>query len=133
MQTDSLPVLSLKAGSDQFSREIGASFRQFGFALVCDHGIDPEIIARAWRLTADFFALPEEEKRSYFIEGLSGARGYTPFGTEVAKGAKAHDLKEFWHVGRDLPVGHELSASMPPNIWPTHPSGFRETFSELYA
>ena len=65
--------------------------------------------------------------------GQGGARGYTAFGTEIAKGAKAHDLKEFWHVGRDLPPGHPLSDSMPPNIWPGQPAGFRETFETLYA
>ena len=42
------------------------------------------------------------------IPGGGGARGYTPFGIETAKGAKAHDLKEFWHVGRDLPAGPPL-------------------------
>ena len=37
----------------------------------------------------------------------------------IAKDAKHHDLKEFWHVGRDLPEGSPLAdASMPPNVWP---------------
>ena len=62
-----------------------------------------------------------------------GARGYTPFGTEKAKDAQVHDLKEFWHVGRDLPSGHALSEFMAPNVWPDEVEGFRETFSELYA
>ncbi len=131
---DTLPVLSLADEPARFSAEIGDSFKTFGFAMVKDHGLDPELVARAWQLTAEFFALPEAEKRSYLIPGQGGARGYTAFGTEIAKGAKAHDLKEFWHVGRDLPAGHPLAdASMPPNIWPVRPAGFRETFEELYA
>ena len=133
MDLASLPVLSLNADPARFSREIGESFRAFGFALVKDHGLDPALLERAWRLTAAFFALPEAEKRAYFQPGLAGARGYTPFATEIAKGAAVHDLKEFWHVGRDLPPGHPLSASMPPNIWPAHPEGFRETFTALFA
>lgn len=133
MELDTLPVLSLADEPTRFAREIGDSFRTFGFALVCDHGIDPTLIARAWRLTEEFFALPDAEKRSYFVEGGAGARGYTPFGTEIAKGAKLHDLKEFWHVGRDLPAGHPLAdASMPPNVWPRQPDGFRECFEELF-
>ncbi|MBW8784998.1 MAG: isopenicillin N synthase family oxygenase [Novosphingobium sp.] len=132
MELTSLPVLSLADEPSRFAREIGDSFKRFGFALVRDHGIDPELIARAWELTAAFFALPEAEKRAYYVEGLAGARGYTPFGTEVAKGASAHDLKEFWHVGRDLPPRHPLAASMPPNLWPARPAGFRETFEPLY-
>jgi isopenicillin N synthase-like dioxygenase len=133
MDLATLPVLSLADDPAQFSREIGGSFRAFGFALVRDHGIDPALISDCWRLTAEFFALPETEKRRYFVEGLAGARGYTPFRTEIAKGATETDLKEFWHVGRDLPPGSPLAASMPPNIWPDRPAGFRENFGRLFA
>ncbi len=131
---DTLPVLSLADDKARFSQEIGDSFKTFGFALVKDHGIDAGLIARAWELTGQFFALPEAVKRSYFDPAISGARGYTPFGTEIAKGAKVSDLKEFWHVGRDLPEGSPLAdASMPPNVWPAQPAGFRDVFEELYA
>ena len=133
MDLATLPVLSLADATDTLARDLGDSFATFGFALVKDHGLDPALVARAWDLTAQFFALPEAEKRGYLVPGQGGARGYTAFGTEIAKGAKAHDLKEFWHVGRDLPAGHPLSDSMPPNIWPTRPEGFRETFETLYA
>lgn len=134
MELETLPILSLSDDAARFSDEIGDCFKSFGFALVKDHGINPALIARAWQLTAEFFALPQAEKRSYFIEGQGGARGFTPFGTEIAKGATAHDLKEFWHVGRDLPAGHPLAdSSMPPNIWPIRPKAFRETFETLYA
>jgi hypothetical protein len=60
---------------------------------------------RAEEKAKAFFALPEEVKRKYAL-GRGGARGYTPFGIETAKGHKAHDLKEFWHVGRELAAGH---------------------------
>lgn len=133
MPLTSLPVLSLADEPAQFSQSIGDSFKTFGFAMVKDFGIDPALIDRAYQLTGQFFALPEAEKRAYYIEGIAGARGYTPFGTEIAKGAKAHDLKEFWHVGRDLAPGNPLEDSMPPNIWPDRPEGFRETFTQLYA
>ncbi len=134
MDLATLPVLSLADDATSFSAAIGDSFRSFGFAMVRDHGIDADLIARAWDLTEAFFALPEDEKRSYYVQGISGARGYTPFKTEIAKGATAHDLKEFWHVGRDLPAGHLLlSPSMPPNIWPTRPAEFQEVFTRLYA
>ncbi len=133
MDLATLPVLSLADAPDTLARDLGDSFARFGFAMVKDHGLNPALVARAWDLTAQFFALPEADKRGYLIPGQGGARGYTAFGTEIAKGAKAHDLKEFWHVGRDLPAGHKLADSMPPNIWPTRPEGFRETFEELYA
>lgn len=133
MPLTTLPVLSLADEPARFSQQIGDSFKTFGFALVRDHGIDQGLIDTAWRLTGEFFALPDAEKRRYFVEGGAGARGYTPFGTEIAKGAKLHDLKEFWHVGRDLPAGHRLAdASMPPNVWPDRPAGFRACFDALF-
>jgi len=128
-----IPVLSLADAPERLSRDLGESFRQHGFAMVRDHGIDPALIEQGWRLSREFFSLPEAEKRRYFIPGGGGARGYTPFGTEIAKDALVHDLKEFWHVGRDVPPGHALAASMPPNVWPERPENFDETFSRLYA
>lgn len=132
-QSGHLPVISLSRDASALPARLSESFANFGFAMVSDHGIDPDLIARAWRLTRDFFALPEAEKRTWFDPALAGARGYTPFGREIAKGAKVHDLKEFWHIGRDLPAGHPLADSMPPNIWPNQPAEFEQTFRALYA
>jgi len=116
-----------------FSQKLGRSFEDYGFAIIADHGIPDELIHRAEEKARAFFALPEETKRKYLIEGSGGARGYTPFGIETAKGAKAHDLKEFWHVGRDLPAGHKFRDHMPDNLWPAEVSGFKETFQEIFA
>ena len=90
MDLASLPVLSLKSDPASLAAELGGSFRQFGFAMVTDHGIAPELIAQAWQQTRTFFALPEPEKRGYFVEGQGGARGYTDFPTlaEEAQPAK---------------------------------------------
>ena len=133
MNPDTLPVLSLAAPSGDLARDLGGSFQRFGFALVSDHGLDAALVTRGWELTAAFFALPEAEKRRWHVPGGGGQRGYTPFGTEIAKGAKAHDLKEFWHVGRELAPGDTLAAMMQANVWPDAPADFRDTFTALYA
>lgn len=129
MNRDTLPVLSLASDPAALARDLGESFQSFGFALVCDHGLDPALVARGWHLTEAFFALPEAEKRRYQVAGGGGQRGYTPFGTEIAKGAAVHDLKEFWHVGREAGT----DAAMPANVWPDTPKDFRETFTALFA
>jgi isopenicillin N synthase-like dioxygenase len=116
-----------------FAQRLGRSFEDYGFAVIADHGIPAGLIARAEEKAKAFFALPDEVKRQYLIPGGGGARGYTPFGIETAKGHKAHDLKEFWHVGRDLPPGHPFRNHMGDNLWPAEVDGFRETFQELYA
>ncbi len=134
--TDTAPdiaIVSLAQPLETISDELGRSFAEYGFAVVRDHGIPQELIDRAEALSKEFFALPEDVKRAYKIEGGGGARGYTPFGTEKAKDASVHDLKEFWHVGRGLPADHPLAEFMGPNVWPAEVGGFEDTFSELYA
>ncbi|WP_374294784.1 isopenicillin N synthase family dioxygenase [Sphingomonas sp.] len=134
--TAQVPILSLNDQArdpDGFAADFGGSFERFGFAIVADHGIPQDLIDRAWAETRALFALPEDEKRQYHVPGGGGARGYTPFKTEIAKDAKVVDLKEFWHVGRELPAGHRFADKMPPNIWPTRPEGFKDTFVELFA
>lgn len=133
MTLQSLPILSLSADERTFATQIGESFEQFGFAMVCDHGLDPEIVRKSWDMTRDFFALPDARKQQYHVPDNAGARGYTPFGRESAKGENLGDMKEFWHIGRELPPGHPLlTPSMPPNIWPDQPAGFTACFSALF-
>jgi isopenicillin N synthase-like dioxygenase len=115
-----------------FAQELGGSFEEYGFAIIADHGIAEALIRRAEEKAKAFFALPDEVKRRYRVPGGGGARGYTPFGIETAKGHKAHDLKEFWHVGRDLPPGHPFRGPMPDNVWPEEVQSFHDTFLELY-
>ncbi len=128
-----IAVVSLARPLEQIAEELGCSFEEFGFAVIRDHGIPQDLIDRAEALSKKFFALPDAAKRAYHIPGGGGARGYTPFGTEKAKDAEVHDLKEFWHIGRELPAGHPLSEYMADNVWPAEVDGFRETFSALYA
>jgi len=133
--SDSVASVSLDdAGRDPqaFAQELGQSFVDYGFAIVRDHGVPQDLIDRAEAKAKAFFALPEEVKRNYLIPGGGGARGYTAFGVETAKGAAAHDLKEFWHVGRELPPGHKFREVMGDNVWPAEVEGFREVFLKLY-
>jgi len=124
--------VSLAQPLETIADELGRSFGEYGFAVVRDHDIPQSLIDEAETVSKAFFALPDSVKRAYQVVGGGGARGYTPFGTEKAKDAAVFDLKEFWHVGRDLPTGHPLSQFMAPNIWPTEVAGFRVTMSALF-
>ena len=133
MTTDAVASLSLSdAGSADFARALGESFASSGFAIVRDHGISLALIERAEAEAKAFFALPEATRRAYAAVGSGGARGYTPFGVETAKGLSAHDLKEFWHVGRELPAGHRYRDVMPDNVWPNEVPRFRATMLALF-
>ena len=133
---DSLASVSLAiADKDKqvLADHIGRSFADWGFAIVSDHGIPEDLIAQADKLSRALFALPEEIKHKYHIKGGGGARGYTPFGTESAKDSDIHDLKEFWHIGRELSAGHPFEGQMPRNIWPSELDGFRDIYLEMFA
>lgn len=111
----------------------GDAFGRTGFAVVSDHGIPQSLIDAALDATKALFALPEAAKAAYVVPGGGGQRGLTPFGIEAAKGAARADLKEFWHVGRDLPSGHRFAAHMPANLWPAEIPAFQPAVSALFA
>jgi len=135
LTSDSVASVSLTDADrnpQAFAQELGQSFVDYGFAIVRDHGISQDLIERAEAKAKEFFALPDAVKRNYLIPGGGGARGYTAFGVETAKGAHASDLKEFWHVGRELEAGHKYRDVMGDNVWPDEVAGFRPVFLELY-
>jgi len=131
--SDVIPTLSLReADSPAFVRDLGAAYEQHGFVILTDHGMPQALIDRFLGLYKTFFAWPEDAKRRYHVPGGGGARGYTPFDIETAKGATHHDLKEFWHVGRELPEGHAYRKYMADNVWINELTGFRDTSIEMF-
>jgi isopenicillin N synthase-like dioxygenase len=117
---------------DGAAARLGEAFAQTGFAVICDHGIAPAVIKRAMGASKALFALSDAAKAAYVVPGGAGQRGMTRFGIETAKGAGAHDLKEFWHVGRELPAGHALADVTAPNVWPWEWPDFKPAVLELY-
>lgn len=128
-----IPLALAEADFDAFAGALGAAFERFGFAVIRDHGLPDALVQAALADAKAFFALPEAAKRRYLVPGGAGQRGYTPFRVETAKDAEHPDLKEFWHVGRDLPEGHPLRPLVAPNVWPDEVPGFRVSVGGLYA
>ena len=134
MSMNQMPVISLAQNDlDVLGKALGDSFSSFGFAIILDHGLDPALVRRGWELTARLFAKDAAFKQAGYNANIAGARGYTPFKTEIAKGAAHHDLKEFWHIGRTLQADNPLRSSMPDNIWPADMPEFETVFTALYA
>ena len=127
-----LDITRFDSDREAFVAELGAAYRQWGFAGIRNHGIPQADIDAAYEAFKAFFALPEEVKKQYHVAGGGGARGYTPFGVETAKGSKHFDLKEFWHIGREIPDDSQYRDVMPPNLWPSEVPGFREHGYGLY-
>ena len=115
-----------------FVDELGSVYREWGFAGIRNHGIPQQQIDQAYQTFKALFALPEATKRKYHVVGGGGARGYTPFGVETAKGSKYSDLKEFWHIGREIPRDSRYGADMPENPWPAEIPEFKQVGYGLY-
>jgi len=115
-----------------FVAELGRAYETWGFCCVTNHAVDENVVAQAYAAFKAFFALPEETKRNYWIPGSGGARGYTGFKVETAKDSKFPDLKEFWHVGRELPDTSVYREFMPPNLDVVEVPGFAATAYALF-
>jgi len=131
--SNAIPTLSLRAvESAGFVRELGTAYANHGFVIITDHGIPQPLIDRFLGMYKIFFGSPDADKRRYHIAGSGGARGYTPFGIETAKGSRHFDLKEFWHVGRELPQGHPYRHFMADNVWIDGIENFKESCIEMF-
>lgn len=128
-----LPRISVNAlNQQQLGVALRDSFHDWGFALIGGHGVAPALIDDAEHAARALFALPLREKMRYHRAGTLGVRGYTPLKVETAKGAQLADLKEFWHVGRELPAHHRYAGVLAPNLWPAELPEFRRPTQALY-
>lgn len=134
-----IPVVDLSAytsGSapeqQAFVEKFGDALRDFGFVAVENHGVPTQLIEESYEQFEELFALDDGIKKKYERPEHGRQRGYTSFGVEQAKGHDKPDLKEFWHVGRELPEEHELAGRMPANEWPDEAPELKRTALGLY-
>lgn len=133
--SNQIPILDLRrftSERDCFVKELGKGFEEFGFIGITNHNVSDEIIENAYGVFKDFFDLPSEIKENYVYEGSAGQRGFTPFGVEHAKDNPYMDLKEFWHVGRELKPGSPGADKMESNLWVNEIPEFKTHAYNLY-
>ena len=115
-----------------FAAELGAAYRQVGFAAISGHGVSDELIASMYDRVKKFFSLSREQKLSYSNPETNNQRGFVKFGQEHAKGNDSADLKEFWQVGQtNIPENADLE-HYPPNVKVAELPDFSEKSNELY-
>ena len=88
-----------EAARQAFVQSLGDSFANVGFAAVGNTDINPSLQEALYQQLGAFFALPTATKLGYVVDAKHGQRGYNALGSETAKDAQHHDLKEFWHHG----------------------------------
>lgn len=125
--TNAIPTLDMQrfhTDRAAFVAELGRAYETWGFCCVVNHGVDEAVMAAAYEAFKAFFALDLHSKQRYLVPGSGGARGYTGFKVETAKDSQFPDLKEFWHVGREIPNDSKYRAFMPPNLNVSEIPGF---------
>ena len=134
---ESIPVVDLRdhtaggASRAAFVRALGNALEQWGFVAVVGHGVPDALLARAYAVAAEVFALPPREKLRSERADNGRQRGYTPFETERARDQRLGDLKEFWHIGRELPSAY--NGEIPRNVFPAAVPAFADVMGALFA
>ena len=82
------------------------SLRETGFAVLTDHPVTPDRIQAAYDAWGGFF---NSHGKHAFTVDPERQDGFFPFRSENAKGAKAKDLKEFYHVYPDGRVPDDIA------------------------
>lgn len=121
-----LDISEFESAPKAFIERFGAAYQEWGFAGITGHNISQTTIDSAMQAAKWFFDLPLQEK-THYKKASNWARGYVPFGTEKAKGAKYSDLKEMYHLGRERGSSESLGA----NLWPDN-RAFVSAYQNLY-
>lgn len=100
----------------QFVNEIGRAYEEIGFVALKGHFLDNTLVNELYDEVQNFFALSDDVKLKYEIEGIGGQRGFTSFGKEHAKGRTQGDLKEFWHFGQQINASSKYKGVYPENV-----------------
>lgn len=132
ISVDTLDIRDLDSDIETFGKRLCQAWTETGFVIVTGHGVDEAKTEACFGAARRFFSLPLDTKQAYQVPDGGGQRGYTPFGIETAKDATVPDLKEFWHVGRELAKDHPAHDSLPPNIWPSEIPSFKESCTTFY-
>lgn len=137
---DEFPVLDLGAyleGQDGAAEELALQLRvaleRVGFYLIRNHGISQTLIDAVFQSASQFFALPDEEKKSLLIDrnniGYLPLRGNTIRHSTLSGRENRPDLAEGFFVKRDLMPDHpDVVAGVKfrgVNRWPGRLPGFR--------
>ena len=135
---DRIPLVDISAlfGSDAGAKqnvaaEIADAAANVGFLYVTGHGIPALMIEKLLERAAEFFALPVDVKKKYYIGNSRAHRGYVPMGEEnfYAGELASVDKKEAFDLSIDLPAddpdhikGYRL---LGPNQWPAEVPSFK--------
>ncbi|XP_077250087.1 flavonol synthase/flavanone 3-hydroxylase-like [Tasmannia lanceolata] len=114
-----VPTISLSLPHHLLISEVSRASKEWGFFMVVDHGLSPELINRLQDVGKRFFELPQEEKESYSNDIASGSmEGY---GTKMVSNLeqKVEWIDYYFHLIWP-------TSKVDYTKWPTNPPSYRE-------
>lgn len=145
MRVEPIDLRPFREGDDSDRQRVAEQFdhaaRTSGFLSISGHGVDAELTAEMLDVTAAFFDLEPHEKMAYFVEDRAANRGYAPEGSEALAYSLGQqdlptDLFEAFNAGLELTAAEfadphyaaRRDTLFAPNVWPSTPATFRETW-----
>lgn len=113
----------------EFLTKLYDAMTTIGFFAVRNTGVDAAVLRQGYAEAEKFFRQDIDAKMQSFDPIVKGQRGFVA--GETAKGYRAKDYKEFYHIGRELPDEKLAELQIPKNIWPTLPE-FKVAMTALY-
>lgn len=135
---DAIPVVDMSlmqsgSGKAEMARAIHSALANTGFMYISNHGVEQDLIDAAYRVSAEFFALPQATKDALHIEQSGPAlHGYTPFFGENNDPGRTVDYKEIFDLGRPARDG-ETRPFFGPVPWPAELPEFRAVMERYHA
>lgn len=138
-----IDIAAFDAGPDgdrcRVISSVTSACEETGFLVIVGHGVDEGLIDEMYRVTAEFFLLPLEEKELCTPVGWDRFCAFASIETGRMPGGKA-DLKEMYHANRFDDPGQAETAGysrgvaelQAPNIWPARPDGFTDIWRTYY-
>ncbi len=134
---DKIPTLDLNKfvkgnnkEKSKFVNDLGASYENIGFVAIKNHGFSEKLQSDLYQSIKSFYNLPEEIKNNYDGTHTGGQRGYTGKGKEHAAGRNIGDLKEFYHIGKEIKDSN--SPHYQKNIFPSEIPSFKNVTLDTY-
>lgn len=122
-----------KKDRENFIKDLYKGLVEYGFFIIKDNPISKDLLEKTYKLNKEYFKNNSEYKNKHISKNFFSQRGFTPFGVEHAKDSDKVDLKEFYHVGRELSKESKYKGIYPENIFPSeeHKAVWTEIYSEL--
>jgi isopenicillin N synthase-like dioxygenase len=138
----SIPILDLSlarssATLPKLVRQLDEACKTSGFFYIVNHGVPKPLIAKVFSLTAQFFALSDEQKMAMHLSRSTCRRGYERIGDQTLDENALPDQKESFYCGIEYPNDHPYVLKSYDTYgvsqWPSQVPLFQSTMGEYIA